>query len=108
MNNIITAAAKPIIISPPDNLVIFAASLPLAASFEPDFELVSGAEIEEDDPVEVEAELGDESVDEVVVLESDEPASLKIFASGESGGRFNIAANVIETAIINIIITLKE
>ena len=62
MNNIITTTAKPIIISPPDNLVIFAASLLLAASFEPDFELVSGAEIEEDDPVEVEAELGGESV----------------------------------------------
>lgn len=91
-------AAKAIIMLPPNNF-FFAPLLLLEGVFESEFELESGddeeeeeEEDEDDDPEEAEAELGGESVEEDVVLESESPASLKIFASGESGGRFNIAA----------------
>lgn len=59
--------------------------------------LFHSEEEEDDDPaggVETEAVLGDS-----VVVES-EFASLKIFASGEFGGRFNIAACNIQTTNI--------
>lgn len=85
--NIIHAAKAINIMSPPINLA-FAPSLLLEVALESDFELES-VEEEDGDPEEEDAELGGESVVEVVVLvESEEPASLKIFASGESGERF--------------------
>ncbi|CAL5443116.1 unnamed protein product [Camellia sinensis] len=61
----------------------FATSLLLGVAFESKLEPVPEEE-DDDEPDEVEAEVGSESVVELMLLEST-PASLKIFASGESG-----------------------
>lgn len=66
-------------------LLLLVVALSLVVS---DFELESGEEEEEDGVVVDPAEVGEVVFVVEAVLESP-PASLKIFASGESGARFN-------------------
>ncbi|KAI7980763.1 E3 ubiquitin-protein ligase [Camellia lanceoleosa] len=72
-----------------------ATSLLLGVAFESKLEPVPEEE-DDDEPDEVEAEVGSESVVELMLLEST-PASLKIFASGESGERLSKAVNIKQT-----------
>lgn len=94
MNQINAVEAKPIItksqppnFAPPLLLLVFVFVSALEPEPEPEpAEDVDG--VEDDEEVDA-AEAGDEFV--AVELPS---ASLKIFASGESAGRFSIAANI--------------
>lgn len=66
-------------------LLLLVVALSLVVS---DFELESGEDVEEDGVVVDPADVG-EVVSVVEAVLETPPASLKIFASGESGARFN-------------------